>query len=234
MKKLICFDLDGTLTQHRTPISDKNRGVLEKLARKYKLLMVGAGTARRIYDQLNQFPIDILGNFGMEEAHVIDGKFTMVREDKAYPDHDFFNEQIAILRKKYGYDDYKGDSVEFHPCGMVTVPLLGTGADIKDKLAFDPDRKKRRPMYEEVKKVFSDYAVYIGGSTSFDFISSEYNKYLATMRYAEKYGIKKEEILFVGDDFEDGGGDSHVRLGGMDYVNITEHTELEEKLKYLF
>ena len=234
MKKLICFDLDGTLTQHRTPIDAKNRSVIERLSKKYKLLMVGAGTARRIYDQLGGFPIDVLGNFGMEEAHIIDGKFTMIREDKAYPDKDYFNEQIAILRKKYGFTDYKGDSVEFHPCGMVTVPLLGTGADIKDKLAFDPDRKKRRPMYDEVKEVFSDYAVYIGGSTSFDFISAKYNKYLATIRYAEQYGIKKEEILFVGDDFEDGGGDSHVRLGGMDYVNITHYTELEEKLKFLF
>ncbi len=99
MKKLICFDLDGTLTRHRTKLDDKNRAVLEKLAKKYKLLMVGAGTARRIYDQLGQFPIDVLGNFGMEEAHIVNGEFKMIREDKAYPDHDFFNEQIAILRK---------------------------------------------------------------------------------------------------------------------------------------
>lgn len=234
MYKLICFDLDGTLTRHRTKLDDKNRSVLEKLNKKYKLLMVGAGTARRIYDQLGQFPIDILGNFGMEEAHIVDGEFKMIREDKAYPDHDFFNEQIAILRKKYGHTNYKGDSVEFHPCGMVTVPMLGTGADIEDKLVFDPDRKKRRAMYDEVKEIFSDYAVYIGGSSSFDFIDRKYNKYEATMRYATEHGIKKEEVLFVGDDFEDGGGDSHVRIFGMDYVNIDDYRNLEEKLKHLF
>ncbi len=234
MKKLICFDLDGTLTQHRTLLDDKNRSVLEKLAKKYKLLMVGAGTARRIYDQMGQFPIDVLGNFGMEEARIINGEFVMVREDKAYPDQKDFNTKITMLRNKYGHTEYKGDSVEFHPCGMVTVPMLGTKADIKDKLAFDPDRKKRRLMYEEVKALFPDYAVYIGGSSSFDFIQAKYNKYTATMKYAEEHGIKKEEILFVGDDFEDGGGDSHVRLGGMDFINITHYTELEDKLKYLF
>ena len=234
MYKLICFDLDGTLTRHRTKLDDKNRAVLEKLNAKYKLLMVGAGTARRIYDQLGQFPIDVLGNFGMEEAHIVDGEFKMIREDKAYPDQKFFNEQIAILRKKYGHTEYKGDSVEFHPCGMVTVPMLGTKADIEDKLLFDPDRKKRRAMYDEVKEIFSDYAVYIGGSSSFDFIDRKYNKYEATMRYATEHGIKKEEILFVGDDFEDGGGDSHVRIFGMDYVNIDDYKNLEEKLKHLF
>ena len=54
------------------------------------------------------------------------------------------------------------------------------------------------------------------------------------MRYAKEHGIKKDEILFVGDDFEDGGGDSHVRIFGMDYVNIDDYRNLEEKLKHLF
>ena len=44
MIKAFAFDLDGTLTQHKTPLDDKNRAVLEKLAERYTLLMVGAGT----------------------------------------------------------------------------------------------------------------------------------------------------------------------------------------------
>ena len=35
MIKLIAFDLDGTLTQHKTKLEEKNRAVLEKLAKKY-------------------------------------------------------------------------------------------------------------------------------------------------------------------------------------------------------
>ena len=31
----------------------------------------------------------------------------------------------------------------------------------------------------------------------------------------------------------DGGGDSHVRLGGMDYVEITDYRTVADKLKYL-
>ena len=34
MIKLIAFDLDGTLTQHKTPLDAKNRAVLDKLAEK--------------------------------------------------------------------------------------------------------------------------------------------------------------------------------------------------------
>ncbi len=47
--KLVTFDLYGTLTQHKSKLSVENRTVLKKLSEKYRLLMVGAGTCRRIF-----------------------------------------------------------------------------------------------------------------------------------------------------------------------------------------
>lgn len=233
MKKLLCFDLDGTLTQHRSPLGQENRAVLDTLKARYKLLMVGAGNAARIYEQMGEYPVDILANYGMQESKMIDGKFTIVREDVSQPDRAFFVKNIAYLRKKYGYEDYKGESVEFHSTGMVTFPLLGTKADIADKLAFDPQREKRKILYPEVKEIFHEYTVYIGGSSSFDFSGKKYNKYDAIMKYARENGYQKEDILFIGDDFGDGGGDSHIRLNNMDYIEITDYRRLPERLQSL-
>ena len=231
MKKLICFDLDGTLTQHRTKLGEENTLVLRELEKKYKLLMVGAGGAERIYEQMNRYPIDILANYGMQESKMIDGKFTIIRKETSAVDKDYFINTIKYLREKYGYTEYKGDTIEFHATGMVTFPLLGTKADINDKLAFDPTREKRRVLYPEVLELFKDYAVYIGGSSSFDFAEKRFNKYHSIMAYAQKNGYKLEEILFVGDDFGDGGGDSHVRIYGMDYIEITDYRNLRQALK---
>lgn len=232
MKKLICFDLDGTLTQHRSPLGAKNRALLERLDKKYKLLMVGAGAAERIYRQMGDFPIDILGNYGMQESKMVDGKFTIVKQLKSEVDRKFFTEKITYLREKYGYTEFKGDSVEFHATGVVTFPLLGTNADIADKVAFDPTREKRRVLYPEVLEIFGDqYTVFIGGSSSFDFSEKRFNKYDAIMTYAAENGYEKDEILYVGDDFGDGGGDSHVRLGGIDYIEVLDYTQLEELMK---
>ena len=64
--RLMAFDLDGTLTQHKSPLGEENRAVLEALARKYRLLMVGAGACSRIFHQMNEFPLDIIGNYGMQ------------------------------------------------------------------------------------------------------------------------------------------------------------------------
>jgi hypothetical protein len=53
------------------------------------------------------------------------------------------------------------------------------------------------------------------------------------MRYAKENGYEKDEILYVGDDFGDGGGDSHVRLGGLDYVEVLDYKTVKEKLAFL-
>ncbi len=51
-KRLICFDLDGTLTQHRSLLEEDNKSVLDELQKKYKVIMVGAGGTERIYKQM--------------------------------------------------------------------------------------------------------------------------------------------------------------------------------------
>ena len=232
-KKLICFDLDGTLSQHKTSMPEAARALLDTLGKLYDIVMIGAGNCPRIYAQMGNYPIAIVGNYGMQESAIVDGEFRIIREDTQPADTAFFLKNCRYIREKYGYTDYKGEPVEFHPSGMVTFGLLGTKAASADKLAFDPDRAKRRAIYPEVISIFKDYAVYIGGSSSFDFAPKKYNKYDACMRYAEGLGYTKDQVLFVGDDFGDGGGDSHIRLGGMDYVQIDDYSTTPEILSFL-
>lgn len=233
VKRLLCFDLDGTLTQHRSCMPQENKDLLQKLTEKYKVIMVGAGNAPRIYNQMEQFPVDIIANYGMQESAMVNGEFKIIREDTAIPDKDYFNKTCQYLREKYGYTEYAGAHLEFHASGMVTFCLLGSGAKIEDKVVFDPDRSKRRVLYEEVCSLFPDHVVYIGGSSSFDFAPKQYNKYDSIMKYASEHGYREDEILFIGDDFGDGGGDSHVRIKGMDYVQVDDYTKLPEQLSFL-
>ena len=233
-KKLLCFDLDATLTAHRSPLEPANRALLDTLKQKYALVMVCAGNCPRVYKQMGEYPVDILGNYGMQESTVENGEFKIVREDVFPADTAFFREQNDYLRAKYGYTEYFGEPLEFHSTGMVTMGLLGKDAPLELKHAFDPDRAKRRVMYPEVCELFKDYSVYIGGSSSFDFSAKQYNKYDAALRYATEHGYTLDQVLFIGDDFADGGGDSHVRIKGMDYIWITDYTKAPEELKFLY
>ena len=232
-KKLLCFDLDATLTDHRCPLEPANRALLDTLKQKYALVMVCAGNCPRVYKQMGEYPIDILGNYGMQESTVENGEFKIVREDVFPADTAFFREQNDYLRAKYGYNDIYGEPLEFHSTGMVTMALLGTEAPVELKHKFDPDRAKRRVMYPEVCEIFKDYSVYIGGSSSFDFSARQYNKYDASVNYAAAHGFTPDQVLFIGDDFADGGGDSHVRIKGLDYIWITDYTKAPEILSFL-
>ncbi len=233
MKKIIFFDLDGTVTKNHTRIEKENKNLLDELSKKYKLVMVSAGAAERVFLQLGEYPVDIIGNYGMQEGKVIDGKFKITKKESLKLDIDYFKEKCNYIREKYGYTDFKGESIKFFNTGMATFPLLGTDADIEEKLNFDPDRKKRKLIYPEIVQIFSEYNVYIGGTSSFDFSGKDYNKYTAVMSYAEKNGYSKDEMLFVGDDFCDGGGDSHIRLGGIDYIEVKNYRNLRKDLEYL-
>ena len=232
-KKVVAMDLDATLCQHRSPIPEKNLAALRKLDAAFKCVMIGAGNAPRIHKQMGNYPIDIVGNYGMQTAEGADGRFRIVKAVTNAVDRKFFREKTDALRKKYGYTEYDGEPLEFHASGMVTFGLLGTRPEADRKLSFDGDRKKRRAMYPEVCEIFKDFSVYIGGSTSFDFAGKQYNKYDATLDWAKDHGYTLDDIVFIGDDFADGGGDSHVRIKGMDHIVITDYKKFPNAVEVL-
>lgn len=233
MIKLIAFDLDGTLTQHKTPLGEKNRTVLDRLSKKYSLLMVGAGQCKRIFDQMGAYPIDIIGNYGLQYCRYNAGSKSLDTVfDLTFPcDKESVNTRVTALREKYGFTEFEGESVEFHPSGCVTFAILGTKAKIDDKLAFDPDRSKRRAIYSEVCELFPEYVVFVGGSSSFDMAPAPYNKYYALDLYCHKNGLSHSEVVFVGDDYGEGGNDESVYRSDFGFICVDDYERLEEYLK---
>lgn len=233
--KVIAMDLDGTLTNHKTPLSQENKEVLEKLAKKYKLLMVGAGQVKRIFNQLNKFPIDVIGNYGMQygEYNPTTGEIDVIKDFSVGCDKESVTNRVNMLREKYGFTTYKGETVEFHPSGCVTFPILGTKAEQVDKLAFDPDRKKRRAIYQDVCEVFSDYTVFVGGSSSFDMAPSPFDKKYALEVYCKEKGYKMEEIAYVGDDYGQGGNDESVYKSNAVYFKIDDYRDFPKVVQPL-
>lgn len=228
--KLIAFDLDGTLTQHKQPLTGKNLETMYQLAGKYKLVMAGAGQARRIFNQMGQFPIDIIANYGLQFAKYNDRTkdLDMVRNAVVECDRASIEARVTAAREKYGYTDFVGDNVEYHPSGCVTFPLLGTKADPADKLAFDPDRKKRRLIYEEIKSLFPEYNVFVGGSSSFDMAPVPYNKYYALDLYCREHGFSHDEVVYVGDDYGLGGNDESVYLSDIAFICVDDYRQFPE------
>lgn len=233
--KIIAMDLDGTLTQHKTPLSAEHRAVLTQLSKKYKLLMVGAGQTMRIFNQLEKFPIDIIGNYGMQYGRYNSetGEIDIVKDIAVDCDRELVAQKIENLRKKYGFLKYAGDSVEYHPSGCITFPIIGTKAAQADKLSFDPDRSKRRKIYDDVVNTFDNYCVFVGGSSSFDMAPKPYNKYYALDLYCKENGLSHSQVVYIGDDYGLGGNDESVYLSDFNYITIDDYNDFPNVVKDL-
>lgn len=231
--KMIAMDLDGTLTQHKEKLSSEHKEILDKLSKKYKLIMVGAGQVNRIFNQMNQYPIDIIGNYGLQYAVYDGGSMRIIRDLTFKTDKEYTENKVTSFREKYGYTEYRGDNVEYHVSGCITFPILGTKAVQEDKLSFDPDRSKRRAIYNEVCDAFTDYNVFVGGSSSFDMAPKPYNKYYALDLYCKEKGISHSEVVYIGDDYGIGGNDECVYKSDFNYLTIDDYRDFPKVVKAL-
>jgi hydroxymethylpyrimidine pyrophosphatase-like HAD family hydrolase len=237
MKKLVALDLDGTLTQHKSPLELNCRKVLTELSLKYRLLMVCAGGCERVYKQMMGFSIDICGFYGMEFSTATEatdnGGFRLTESDSVPVDRELIISYADIVRNEFALNEYEGDTVEFHTSGVVTFPLLGTAARLDKKLAYDPDRKKRRQYYDKVRSTFKDYTVVIGGTSSFDIVPKPYCKLYSLDRYIKDKKISREQIIFFGDDYGIGGNDEDIYKSDIQFVTIDDYKEFPQKARSL-
>ena len=116
--KVVAMDLDGTLTQHKQPLIPENLATLNALSQRYRLLMVGAGQVMRILNQMGQYPLDIIGNYGMQYAtYNAETKTMDIQRDATAPcDRESVEARVTMLREKYGFSQTLLDLVRVkHP-----------------------------------------------------------------------------------------------------------------------
>lgn len=233
MYTTIAMDLDGTLTQHKCPLEADCKAALDILKAQYKLVVVGAGSCERIWKQMCQYSIDIIGNYGMQASTVIDGNFKVIKNDCVTVNKEMVDEKVMALRRQFGLYEYVGDSVEFHDSGMITFPLLGTKAALPAKLQYDPLRQRRRKMLQAVRGTFLDYTVFIGGSSSFDIVPLPYNKLFALNFYTRQHNTLVNQVIYIGDDYGPGGNDEQVYLSDYTFIKTDTYLQFPEIAKKL-
>lgn len=225
MRKIVLFDMDGTLTPPRKQINADMIRALKNLEKEYEIGIVTGSDFEYIKQQIE--PALDIGGLRLSTLHLFpcngtkyyqwkNNKFeciysadmieTIGKENYRYLLQSLFSGQLLIsLEHSLPYTGtffhYRGSMLNWCPIGR-------SSGDEERKAWIDTDNKlKIRDHYvdfikETVDKKSMNLQVARGGSTSFDIFPSGWDK-----TYVLKHLDDFKEIIFVGDSCEDGGND---------------------------
>lgn len=239
-KKVIAFDLDGTLAPSKSPLPDRMGEALDKLLDHYHVCVISGG-------KFGQFEKQLLANLkagpaNLERLHLMPTcgtryyKFDAATKDweKIYAE-DFTEAEkkkisdalmkvatdLGYLEKKtYGeiLED-RGSQVTYSALGQDVVDHLGTeGVTLKE--AWDPDNKKKNALRDAAAELLPEFEVRVGGITSVDVTKPGIDKAYGMRKLMDMLEISKEDILFIGDRVVEGGNDYPVKMFGIDTMQI--------------
>ena len=232
MKKLIAFDLDGTLAESKQPIDDEMAGLLKDLLDVAKVAVISGGDWPQFDKQVvSRLPkgsrwrrLFIMPTTGSKLYRYEKGRWR-----KIYADDFTDGQRGQILQsldkavKQCGFDKEKTAGPQIEDRGsQITFSALGQKAALDAKKAWDPDLAKRKALQAILEKELPDLSVKIGGSTSIDITQKGVDKAYAIDRLCKHARVDRDAILFLGDAIYPGGNDDPVRAAGIESVAVRD------------
>jgi hypothetical protein len=231
LKRLIAFDLDGTLAESKQPLDDEMAALLARLSKVADICVMSGGDWPQFEKQVvSRLPADadlarfwIMPTTGTKlyryEGGTWVAKFADLFDD-ATRKHILDELDAAIDRLGLKPERTWGEQVEDRG-SQITFSALGQEAPVAEKDKYDPDQKKRRAIAAEIQPRLPEQEVRIGGATSIDITRKGVDKAYGMERLVELSGIPKAEMLFLGDALYEGGNDAPVReKAGIDSVQV--------------
>ncbi|OVE78960.1 hypothetical protein BVY00_01510 [bacterium G20] len=244
-RRVIAFDLDGTLAPSKSPAPDKIVELLDQLLDKYQVCVISGG-------KFEQFEKQLLSGLKatpekLEKLHIMPTcgtryyRFDIAKKTWQQVYAEDFNEAekkkiISALNKGFDDLDYRekktwgeciedrGSQVTFSVFGQDIVDELGEeGVSLKE--AWDPDNTKKQKLRDYIAPLIPEFEVRVGGVTSIDVTKLGIDKGYGMKKLMELLGVSKEEILFIGDRLVEGGNDYPVKAMGIDCKEISHWQE---------
>ena len=233
-RRLIAFDLDNTLADSKSPLTDEMADLLDRLLLRFQVCVISGGTFEQFQKQLlhglkaatdalqalhlmptcgtRYYRFDITtGSWRLEYAEDLTAaqKTTIV----------------AALDKgadALGYRAARLWGAQIEDRGsQITFSALGQDAPITEKEAWDPDGEKKRKLRDYVAKLIPELGVRVGGSTSIDVTKHGIDKAYGIGKLIALLDAAKQDVIFVGDRLSEGGNDYPVKAMGVDCLAVS-------------
>ena len=242
MKKLIVFDLDGTLAESKSSIDAGMSGLLHDLLAIVKVAVISGGDWPQFETQvLSHLPHDgSLMNLSI--LPTCGTKFFQYKGDwtKLYSEDFSAGEKeriISSLNKAVAEAGFKvekvwGEAIEDRG-SQITFSALGQQAPLDEKSKWDPDFAKRKKIKAIVDPLIPEFSVRLGGATSIDVTKPGIDKGYGIRKLRDILGISLQEMIFIGDALFPGGNDYPAKEAGVVSIQVRDPDETKRVIEAL-
>lgn len=234
MKKLIIFDLDGTLAKSKLPIDKEMSNLLKSLLEVAQVAIISGGDWPQFEKQvLKHLPQGAL----LKKMFILPTcgtKFYQFKKEwtQLYADNFTEDERTKILKSldsvieaaDLNIQKTWGDQIEDRG-SQITFSALGQKAPLEEKKHWDPDFSKRKKMQQPLEKLLNGFSIGLGGTTSIDITKPGIDKAYGIYKLKEILDIQIPEMLFIGDALFEGGNDYPARRTGADCIQVRDPDE---------
>ena len=237
-RKIVAFDLDGTLAPSKSPLPDRMAELLPKLIEKFQILVISGGKfklfERQLLANLNANPkqlanLHLMPTSGTRYYRFEAGKWVeKYAEDIPQKDKSRIIKALEESLDESGYREKKtyGPIIEDRESqislsifGQEIVQELGEEG-LKIKESWDPDASKKLRLREIIAPKIPDYEVRAAGATTIDVTKPGIDKAYGMRKLMEATAVSMEDILFIGDRLVEGGNDYPVKAMGIDCMEV--------------
>ncbi|MDB5156588.1 MAG: phosphoglycolate phosphatase [Mucilaginibacter sp.] len=240
MKKLIVFDLDGTLAESKAAIDDEMVKILNALIDVVKVAIISGGDWPQFEKQVlshlsNQKAfknLSILPTCGTKFYQYKSGWKKLYAEDFTADEKKKIITSLNAAVEEQGFKPEKtwGEQIEDRG-SQITYSALGQEAPLKEKKEWDPGFAKRKKIQAVLSKTIPEFSVNLGGTTSVDITKPGIDKAYGIKKLKEILNIRKREMIFIGDAIFPGGNDYPAKEAGVASVCVKDPNETKRVIE---
>jgi phosphomannomutase len=241
VKKLIVFDLDGTLAGSKSPLDSEMSGLLHDLLLIVRVAVISGGDWPQFEKQLlSNLPHDkTLANLSLlPTCGTKFYRYSSAAWKKIYSEDltaEERNKILSALKKAISSVDFKIDklwSEQIEDRGsQITFSALGQQAPLEEKDKWDPDISKRKKIKAVLDGLIPDFSVRIGGSTSIDITKPGIDKAYGIRKLRDLLGISLKDMIYIGDALYVGGNDYAAKETGVDRIPVKDPDETKRVIQ---
>jgi phosphomannomutase len=229
MKRLIVFDLDGTLAESKALLDAEMSRLLHDLLGVVKVAVISGGDWLQFENQvLSQMLQDqslenlsILPTCGTQFFRYAGAWNKVYSEDLTADEKAKITASLkqAIAEAGFKIEKHWGETIEDRG-SQITYSALGQQAPLDEKKAWDPDFAKRAKMKVIIDALIPEFSVRLGGATSIDVTKTGIDKAYGIGKLRDVLGISLKEMIYIGDALFPGGNDYPAEQAGVVSIRV--------------